>query len=1270
MIKKILIAILLIFLIPVNSFSKAPPLGTGSLVPANIMIMLDNSGSMAWDLGGNQLTSGTFLKNPTDIETDSKGNVYVLQDYWTYNSDTRKNYRIHKFNSDGELQSQFLEHGGNWHRDRPCGKQYYQSKKFAIHNDQIYIVNQGYYSFHIDVLTLDGKCIRQGPRIDFRQTNYGPLRYLSIAVSDNYIFLGTSKCSGCYGSNWDDGFITILRRDNLREVKKVKGYGNWNQYNYWGAITDITLNSDYTKMLVTIHDGQGVCLHTISGSNISGCTNVGGRPYGRPNINPNHNWQRAWSHMNWCGRNCTGTTATGFHYNPMGAGFDSSGNIYIVEKAYHNVQKFNSSGTYLGKYGYGSYQANYNGGAFRSPEGLHVSSDDKIYVADTGNGMIRQISFNASNHEGSLTATFTAKAQSRMDIARKVIKRIVSNTELTSSANFGLMEWGHPYRSIRWHSAYRYDTWRYNYYGTRIRVPVTKDGARLIYKDIDNVYAGGGTYLAPALNIARNYFKSGYGGFPSPRVPGAKCQANYLIVISDGVWASHNQVKSYARDLKNQYEIKTFAVGFATSSFSSSTKQRYVDLAVEGGTVAPMYADNAAEMIAKLTDAIKQVVSGSLTFNNPAIMSDKQKGDYIYQSTFKYSKNTQWEGHLKKHKFDSKSGNLGATEWDAADKLNKKKSSDRSLWTTSIGTQSLNNFTTDYRNDLKTLLFPKGVYPTTQSAPTDTQVDNFINFIRGDDIYDEDGDNNTSESRHKLADIYHANVNVVGPVEGTASANDGSANYDKKDSYYRYQKEYDNFKIGNSCGEACNSRTEVVIAGSNAGILHAFKTLDGEELWGYIPPNIIGKLSAMITSKANASNPIYGIDGSATIKDIYFDDTPHDATDNPRWRTVLLSALGPGGHGYFAVDITNIKSPKHLFAIENDPFDNIVRHWNGDEQKREYPYSPGNPMAEQEYDYQKLGEAWSAPRIIRIKHNGNDKWVAVVGGGFNGATNPNYGSAVFVIDLENEGAILKRIDIEDTSTSNIINSIPSDLAVITADGTQKANYSGAMVYAADLEGKVTKINLTDRGTMYQTTTIFNAESTNENGRYIFTKPDATIKNSNFWLYFGTGDLQKLQTQNSNVANRLYGIKDKHFPDFQSINPPGDVSKCKKGGNCPQVNDLGWYINLDKSKKVTAEPTIDKNLVYFPVYEPKPAVNICDSGDAILYSVNSTCGNAIQRKLGKGVLSKVIVRDNILIIGISGEADKGINAKDNLISIKSTQKSLNKKITIEGWKENF
>jgi type IV pilus assembly protein PilY1 len=426
----------------------------------------------------------------------------------------------------------------------------------------------------------------------------------------------------------------------------------------------------------------------------------------------------------------------------------------------------------------------------------------------------------------------------------------------------------------------------------------------------------------------------------------------------------------------------------------------------------------------------------------------------------------------------------------------------------------------------------------------------------------------------------------------------------------------------------------------------------------------------MVTSKANASNAIYGIDGSATVKDIYFDDTPGDNVDNPRWRTILMSALGAGGHGYFALDITNIDSPKHLFAIENDPFDNVVRIWNSSENKTEFSYTPGIPMNNL-YDYQKLGEAWSAPRIIRIKHDGKDKWVAVVGGGFNGAVNPNYGSAVFVIDLETEGTLLQKIDIEDTSASNIVNSVPSDLAVITADGTEKANYNGALVYAADLEGKVTKINLTDKGTMYQSTILFNAQSTNENGRYIFSKPDATIRDSKLWLYFGTGDKQKLQSISSNTQNRLYGIKDKDFPNFQTINPAGTVSQCKTGGNnCPGTADLGWYINLDKSKKVTAEPTIDKEVVYFPVYEPKPASNACDSGDALLYTANGTCGSAIWRKVGKGVLSKVIVQDGNLIIGISGEVDKDVNSQDNLIVINQGKTATTGKITLEGWKENY
>ena len=116
-------------------------------------------------------------------------------------------------------------------------------------------------------------------------------------------------------------------------------------------------------------------------------------------------------------------------------------------------------------------------------------------------------------------------------------------------------------------------------------------------------------------------------------------------------------------------------------------------------------------------------------------------------------------------------------------------------------------------------------------------------------------------------------------------------------------------------------------------------------------------------------------------------------------------------------------------------------------------------------------------------------------------------------------------------------------------------------------------------------------------------------------------------------------------------------------------DLGWYVNLDKSKKVTAEPTIDKNLVLFPIYEPKPTANICDSGNAILADVNSICGDATFRKLGKGVLSKVVVQGKNLIIGISGEADKSVKSQGNLIILKSKAKGGGGKVQLEGWREN-
>ena len=68
-----------------------------------------------------------------------------------------------------------------------------------------------------------------------------------------------------------------------------------------------------------------------------------------------------------------------------------------------------------------------------------------------------------------------------------------------------------------------------------------------------------------------------------------------------------------------------------------------------------------------------------------------------------------------------------------------------------------------------------------------------------------------------------------------------------------------------------------------------------------------------------------------------------------------------GGHSYFALDITDIDNPKHLFTFDNDPSLKIIQYWNSDGLKNRFAYNSSIPS---EYNFSKLG--WSTPRVLRI----------------------------------------------------------------------------------------------------------------------------------------------------------------------------------------------------------------------------------------------------------------------------------------------------------------
>ncbi|MBT5615337.1 MAG: VWA domain-containing protein, partial [Flavobacteriales bacterium] len=507
------IIFLFLFLFSFQAQAKSPPPGTGTTdIPANILIMLDKSGSMR-----DALASNTVTQYPIDVAADSSGNVYVLE---------YANNRIKVFDSAGTFLRSFGGYGSG------CNQWKY-ARQFTIFNDQVYLADlQGN---RVLKLSLTGQCIGSG--LTYWTRPFG------IAVNSNYVFVGN------YGNT-----IETLATGNLART----GYQN-----VAGGVNlsiGMSLNSAGNKLIVASFFNHKVFEFTVSGNNLT--------------------------YVNAAGT--SQSSANGSFNRPVDAAYDSSGNIYVVERDNDRIQKFNSSLVYQAKQGSFSRTS-----AFYNPYGMFIDSSDNIYVADFTNQTTRK--FNTSLSQ---TATFGGKSGTKLSSAKKVIKQIVSDTNLTAGANFGLMEWSSS---------------------ANIRVGITNNGARFIYSNVDGISANGGTNLARAMRTARDYFRSGVVDNWD-----LTCSLNFLIVISDGYWQSNNEVVTVANQIRNVDNIQTFAVGYALGGSNSN----YSALATAGGTTNPLYAENETELLAKITDAIKQAISGRLTFTTPAVMSDVSRNNF------------------------------------------------------------------------------------------------------------------------------------------------------------------------------------------------------------------------------------------------------------------------------------------------------------------------------------------------------------------------------------------------------------------------------------------------------------------------------------------------------------------------------------------------------------------------------------------------------------------------------------------------------------------
>jgi type IV pilus assembly protein PilY1 len=366
-------------------------------------------------------------------------------------------------------------------------------------------------------------------------------------------------------------------------------------------------------------------------------------------------------------------------------------------------------------------------------------------------------------------------------------------------------------------------------------------------------------------------------------------------------------------------------------------------------------------------------------------------------------------------------------------------------------------------------------------------------------------------------------------------------------------------------------------------MLHAFDDATGEELWAFIPPVLLPSLKNL-TGEALA----FFVDGSPKVY-------------QEPGKTVMIFGLRRGGNRYIALDITDPLAPKYMWEIS--------------------PSTAG---------FGELGQTWSTPQIRKIRYGGSDKWVAIVGGGYDpnqdndpAAASDTRGRAVYIFDILTGSLIWSY---SHANNANMTYSIPSDVACIDADGDGRID----RLYVGNTGGRMWRFDIGDPDTSaWIGKIIFNSNPGASDHRKIFYPPDVTLEKDEGeyeMVFFGTGDREHPKA--TTTVNRLYAVKDKNPLTILSetdlvdvtldlLQDPGTSQEQKTAILNALSQNKGWFIRLDQNagEKCLSNPLVFFGVVYYTTFTPTPGnpSDICylaeNEGTGRLYALRYKTGNA-------------------------------------------------------------
>lgn len=479
-----------------------------------------------------------------------------------------------------------------------------------------------------------------------------------------------------------------------------------------------------------------------------------------------------------------------------------------------------------------------------------------------------------------------------------------------------------------------------------------------------------------------------------------------------------------------------------------------------GGFFSVQDPDSFARELAEVLGDIVARVESSATAaaTSSAVL---QTDTLLYTAGFRSG---DWSGQLIGREVNA-DGTVGSLVWDAEAQLAARMPASRNLFTRGSG------------NALVALEY--GNLSGIQQTALDTDVNNVndargadrIEWLRGVEAFTDFRSRSEGATTRLLGDIINSNPQYAGKTDFGYQLLPGA----EGGSYGAFR-----------ASAAYASRPDVIYVGANTGFLHAFDAESGEEMFAYMPSELLGpepgRNHAPVSRLTEQDySHRYFMDGTPTIRDAYI---------NGEWRTVLISGMGAGGRTVFALDVTNPASPSLLW----------------------------------EFTHTELGTKVGQPSIVRLR-DGN--WGAVFGNGYNSASQT---ASLFIVNLET-GALIQRIDTGAGGAGN-----PNGMASPAITDFPGGDLRAARAYAGDLLGNLWRIDLSstnpaDWGAAAARSVLFTATDTGGSPQPITARPALALLPNNLdtvVVSFGTGSY--FRQEDAAVAGvqtqSIYGVFDR------------------------------------------------------------------------------------------------------------------------------------------------